>query len=565
VRRALVLVLALVALPVPAARAQDTTRIVVAQDPGLDAAQRADIRHDSGVALEERLPLAHAVVVTAPAGDTSDALRDLRADPRVRWAQVDHVRHAFSSDSYFGLQWALENTGQAFPSTTGGDETGSADADIDAPQAWATGADGTGVTVAVVDTGVDASHADLSGRLTGGYDFVDGDATPQDANGHGTHVAGIVAATRDNSLGIAGVAPNATVMPVRVLGADGKGLDSTIAAGFDYAADHGAQVVNASLGGTGSSQIIRDAISSHPGTLFVVASGNDGADDDATTTDPCDAPYDNVVCVGATDANDAPACFTNRGRLNVDLFAPGVDILSTWTGGGYALADGTSMASPQVAGVAALAVDHATGTPPTGAALAALLRASVDTISGLGALSVTGGRINALRAVGGTPLDAGGPGGTWSPCPDETAPTPTPTPSPTTQPVSTPATPAPPAAPVDGDGDGVVDSSDACPGEPGATATGCPVPKVRTLRVSARHRKLAATVRADRFAQISVRFERRTCRKHRCRYHRVAGKTAVARRTTLSRRVRRGSYRVTVRLASAAGRAGAVRRTIRVR
>jgi thermitase len=556
-----VLVLALVALPVPAARAEDTaTRIVVAQDPGLSAGQRADIRQDAGVALEEKLRLAHAVVVTAPAGDTGDALRDLRADPRVRWAQVDHVRHALTSDTYFGYQWALENTGQVFPGIDG-DVSGTTDADIDAPQAWETGADGTGVTVAVVDTGVDGSHADLSGRLTAGYDFIQDDATPQDDNGHGTHVAGIVAATRDNGRGITGVAPNATVMPVRVLDASGEGSDSVIAEGFDYAADHGAQVVNASLGGTGSSQIIRDAISSHPNTLFVVAAGNDGANDDTTVTDPCDAPSANVICVGATDADDAPACFTNHGRVNVDLFAPGVDILSTWAGGGYALADGTSMASPQVAGVAALAVDHAADTPPSGATLAALLRASVDPISGLSALSATGGRINALRAVGGTPLDTGGPGGTWSPCPDAIVPTPTPTPTttPTTQPVATPAPPA------DGDADGIADAADSCPTEAAATATGCPVPTVRTLHLSARHRTLAARVRADRFAQITVRFERRTCRKHHCRYRRVAVKTAVARGTKLSRRVRRGSYRVTVRVASAAGRAAAVRRSIRVR
>jgi subtilisin family serine protease len=560
VRRALVLVLALVALPVPVARAEDTTRIVVSQDPGLSADQRADIRRDAGVTLEDQLPLAHAVVVQAPGGDAREALRALRADPRVRWAQVDHVRHALTSDTLFGYQWALENTGQAFQGIDG-TQSGSADADIDAPEAWATGADGTGVTVAVVDTGVDAAHADLAGRTAGGYDFVQDDAIPQDENGHGTHVAGIVAATQGNDEGITGVAPHATVMPVRVLDAAGEGYDSQIADGFDYAADHGAQIVNASLGGTGTSSIIRAAISSHPDTLFVVAAGNDGADDDATPTDPCDAPYANVICVGATDANDAPACFSNRGRVNVDLFAPGVDIVSTWKDGEYVVADGTSMASPQVAGVAALAFAHANGTV-SGAALATLLRASVDPISGLGALSATGGRINALRAVGGTPPDDGGPGGTWSPCPGDTAPTPPPSPTPTAPPVSNPV---PPVAPADRDGDGVVDTFDSCPGEPAATATGCPVPKVRALKVSARHRTLKATVRADRLAQISVRFERRSCRRHHCRYRRVAGKTAAARRTTLSRHVRRGAYRVTVRVRSGAGRSRAVHRTIRVR
>jgi subtilisin family serine protease len=546
VRRVLALTFAIVALPIPAARAADPpARIVVSRDPGLTGGQRADILQDAGVTLQQTLPVARAEVVTAVPGDTAGALRDLRADPRVTWAEVDHVRHIASDDEYFADQWALGT------------------AALDASAAWDAGARGAGVTVAVVDTGVDLHHPDLEARLSAPStwkDYVGGDADPQDEEGHGTLVAGVVGATSDNQAGIAGVAPAVTILPVRVLDATGAGHDSAIASGLKWAAEHGASIVNASFAGPDPSSLVEQVVQSHPGTLFVTAAGNEGTDDDAHPQYPCSLPEANVVCVGASDQHDAPvhagSWATNYGRHSVDLFAPGAGVLSTWVDTSvspadhtYASADGTSLAAPQVAGVAALLTGH----DPTGwsrlpaSYLAAALRASVDPVPALDGLSVTGGRIDARLAL------------------DQTAPDPPPAPAPTATPTAPAASTSAPVQATDTDGDGRADAVDACPTLPAATATGCPVPQLRALRVSARHRTVAATVRADRFAQISVRLERRTCRRHRCAYRRVAAKTAVARGTTLSRRVGRGRYRVTVRLSSAAGAAAAVRRAIRVR
>jgi serine protease len=233
------------------------------------------------------------------------------------------------------------------------------------PTAWAS-TTGCGATIAVVDTGVDLDHPDLRGHLVPGIDLVDGDDEPDDENGHGTHVAGIAAAIADNGIGIAGAAPCARIMPVRVLDADGAGGDETIAEGIRWAADHGADVINLSLGESGIVGRLRaggelnDAIldAHEHGALVVAAAGNDGAA--RLRNYRIQVP---VVIVGATDADGHAADFSNYGDLRM-LAAPGAEILSTapydgttiWPDGtdGYELLDGTSMASPYVAGVAAL-------------------------------------------------------------------------------------------------------------------------------------------------------------------------------------------------------------------
>ncbi|HVM40603.1 MAG TPA: S8 family serine peptidase [Acidimicrobiia bacterium] len=260
---------------------------------------------------------------------------------------------------------------------------------IDARTAWNT-ATGSGVTVAVVDSGVDAQHPEFSGRLVNGASWVCGPnaskpcANWDDENGHGTHVAGIVAAARDGQ-GTSGVAPAARIMPVRVLDAEGSGSTGDVAAGIRYAANHGADVINLSLGGsipgvstaltiTGADTVVLEAIeyAVGKGALVVAAAGN-------SSLPICDGESfvltDGVLCVGAVDNNDLPAWYSNFG-VEIDVVAPGGsgtlfcdwDVLSTWPTDvdsfceadgdnartGYEELPGTSMAAPHVSGVGAL-------------------------------------------------------------------------------------------------------------------------------------------------------------------------------------------------------------------
>jgi thermitase len=162
-----------------------------------------------------------------------------------------------------------------------------------------------------------------------GWDLIDDDNDPRDFEGHGSHVAGTIGARGNNGQGVAGVNWNVSLMAVRVLGPDG-GTNETVTDGFDYVGDMGARVANASLGGGGYSQLMKDAIDAHPDTLFVVAAGNDGEDNESTPAYPCNLASANLICVAATDENDALAGFSNYGATSVDLAAPGVEILSTW-------------------------------------------------------------------------------------------------------------------------------------------------------------------------------------------------------------------------------------------
>ena len=186
-------------------------------------------------------------------------------------------------------------------------------------------------------------------------------------------------------------------MPLRVLGDDGSGYVSDAITAYTYAARNGARVVNASLGGPSFSRAEHDALAAAPNTLFVVAAGNDGADNDTTPEYPCDYDLANVVCVAASGHDDALASFSNYGPANVDLAAPGVDIASTWPGGRYALLDGTSMATPHVAGAAALLLAH-DGTL-TVAGLRAALLSSAEPVAALARRVASGGRLDVAAAL----------------------------------------------------------------------------------------------------------------------------------------------------------------------
>jgi hypothetical protein len=209
---------------------------------------------------------------------------------------------------------------------------------------------GAGVRVAVLDTGIDATHPDLQGQVLAGYDFVNDDADPLDDHGHGTRMAGIIAALPNNGDGIAGIAPDAQLLAVKVLDAQGYGAYSAIAAGIIYATDNGARVLNLSLSGAVESAVLQDAVdyATAHGAIVIAATGNDGWD---FPTYP--AATRGVVAIGATDYNDAHAAFSNFGTW-ISLSAPGVEIATTSTAHGYDLSSGTSPATAVASAVFAL-------------------------------------------------------------------------------------------------------------------------------------------------------------------------------------------------------------------
>jgi subtilisin family serine protease len=319
----------------------------------------------------------------------------------IEYAEPNYLFHTagFPDDLLRSELWGLHNVGQA---------SGKADADIDAPEAWTMTTGTDAVLVAIVDTGIDAAHPDLQGNidLVNGRDFVNGDDDPDDDNGHGTHVAGTIGAVGNNGLGVAGVCWRVKILPVKGLNSAGSGDNATLAAAIQYAGERGARVISASWGGDRRAKAVEDAIA-RSGALFVAAAGNAG-----TTTKHYPAAYtlDNIVSVAATDRNDRLATFSSRGGDWVDLGAPGVDILSTYRGQGYRLASGTSMATPHVSGVAALVLSLHPGYTPL--QVKSQLLSSVDPLPDLQGVTVTGGRLNAARAVGiapATPADESKP------------------------------------------------------------------------------------------------------------------------------------------------------------
>jgi thermitase len=273
--------------------------------------------------------------------------------------------------------------------------------------------DGGGALVAVVDSGVDSAHGDLQGRLTLGRDFVDGDGAPQDGDGHGTHVTGIVAANAGNGVGVSSVAPGATVLAVRVLGNDGSGTVDHVAGGIDYAVAQGAQVINLSLGEDliiGDDQAYADAIGRalDRGVVVVGAAGNNGLP-------VCEQPsgQGRLLCVGAVDRCRNRTYYSSFGS-GLGIVAPGGagltcpdEILSTWNGGGYKAISGTSQAAPHVAGVAGLLASR--GVRGQEAVNRILATASDAGPSGPDP-QYGAGIVNARQAVAGLPGPGGGPG-----------------------------------------------------------------------------------------------------------------------------------------------------------
>lgn len=226
--------------------------------------------------------------------------------------------------------------------------------------------------------------------MINGYDFVDGDRNPNDANGHGTHCAGIAAASTNNGIGIAGTAPNASIYAVRVLDASGSGSLNDVADGVVHAADNGAKVISLSLGSTGASSTLEDAVNYawDKGSVVVAAAGNAG-----NTVKNYPAAYSNAIAVASTDRNDRKSSFSTYGSW-VDVAAPGSDIYSTYPTNTYSSLSGTSMATPHVAGVAGLLASQG----KSNSSIRSAIQDSADKISGTGNYWIHG-RVNANNAV----------------------------------------------------------------------------------------------------------------------------------------------------------------------
>lgn len=315
-------------------------------------------------------------VVLAGKESVPEAVVRLRRMPGVLSAQPNYLYHLcdiFSDDPQFSTQWALHNTGQS---------GGTVDADIDAPEAWETTTGAHEVIVAVIDTGMDYTHPDLLANLWTnpgesdpfdgidndlngyvddwrGWDFRDNDNDPWDDHSHGTHVSGTIGAVGNNGVGVSGVCWNVRLMPLDTFDASGDSTSADLVEAVNYAEHMGARIINASWGDQYDDPALKQAIDSFTsaGGLFVCAAGNEyGENNDWFTSFPANYDIDALISVGASTRNDYVAGFSSIGPNRVHLFAPGDSIYNTYptNRGSYGTKSGTSMASPHVAGVAAL-------------------------------------------------------------------------------------------------------------------------------------------------------------------------------------------------------------------
>ncbi len=320
------------------------------------------------------------------------------------------------NDPMFTDQWALNNTGQ---------NGGKKKADIDVLKAWQKTKGSRKVVVAVLDSGVDYTHQDLSVNMwtrpdnipvykddelgtipdLHGFSAVNDHRDPMDDNGHGTHCAGVIGAEGDNDEGIAGINWEVEIMPLKFLGAGGFGTTKDAIEAINYAIERkregvNVRVINASWGSTTYSKALEDVIraAGDEGILFVAAAGNDGSSNDSRPHYPSSYNLPNVISVAALDRADLMASFSNFGVKSVHVAAPGKDIVSTWLNGEYREASGTSMATPQVAGIAALVL--AQDPKMSVQKLRQKLLSSVDLLDTLTGKLENAGRVNASKVLG---------------------------------------------------------------------------------------------------------------------------------------------------------------------
>lgn len=389
-------------------------------------------------AATQKDPLSNYYLLKSSQLDVNRAKEEFAKDKTVEFAEPNYIYHIMitPNDPYFSQLWGMEK--------------------IQAPAAWDVTTGSESVIVAVVDTGINYNHEDFDPSLIiKGPNYAYGTSDPMDDNGHGTHVAGTIGAIGNNGIGVVGINWKVKIMAIKVLNSGGSGSLSTIAQGIQYAADNGAKVVNMSLGGSGNCPSTMTNVLSYAagkGVTLVAAAGNNNNN----AAYFCPASNPNVITVSATDSQDRKAAFSNYGDT-VEVAAPGVSILSTH-GSSYDWLNGTSMASPHVAGLAGLILAKNPSFSPQ--QVRDTLTSTADDLGTVGKDPYYGyGRINACKALGGTgcgttPTPTATPGGpTFTPTPTS-SPTPTlppgitPTATPILTPTSTPtAGPTPTPAP----------------------------------------------------------------------------------------------------------------------
>jgi subtilisin family serine protease len=393
---------------------------IALQNVGISA-QQSDSKPD-------QLPQWRVVKLAANA-DLAKVKANLAQDPRVEAVELNYeisLQETLSdisiqqtpSDPEFNQLWGLNNTGQ-----TGG----TSDADIDAAEAWDVQKGSKNVVVAVIDSGVDYKHQDLTpniwkntGETAGdgidndgngykddvrGYDFINKDNDPMDDNSHGTHVAGTIGAVGNNKIGVVGVSQNVSIMPLKAFGSNGRSSIDSITKAINYATQNGAKVINASFGDFVGSSAWKDAIAdaNKKGVLFVAAAGNQGKNNDNDPYYPANYDLPNIITVAATNDRDQLARFSNYGKTSVDLGSPGENILSTVPGNQYGLQSGTSMAAPHVAGAAALLLAQNPKLSVT--QLKDSLMKTTDPLTALNGKTVSGGRLNIGKAFNKAPAN----------------------------------------------------------------------------------------------------------------------------------------------------------------
>lgn len=348
-----------------------------------------------------------AHLINVPVGKELQLIEALSRNPVVEYAEPDQLVAAAADEpdpDYFPRQYALHNTAQAFTNTAGTlvIAAGTEDADVDAVEAWKVTAGG-GTKVAVLDSGIANDNPDIASNVAAHKNFTSGE-TGDDNYGHGTHVAGIVAATRD-TVGVSGLCHKCTILDGKVLNDSGVGSSSSLANGINWAVSSGAKVINMSLG-VRASRTLETAVNNawSKGVVLVAAAGNG-----ANQTKIYPAGYPNVIAVAATDNNDAKASFSTYGASWVDIAAPGVNVYSTFPkhpfvlgtqnkrSMGYDVGNGSSMSSAIVAATAALVWSK--DAAATNASVRAKIESTADPIDGTDTYWEHG-RVNACNAVG---------------------------------------------------------------------------------------------------------------------------------------------------------------------
>jgi thermitase len=382
--------------------------ILVAFKPGTPAAEHAAAHARAGGQVVREVAGLGIKVVRVPRGRVQERLPAYHGNPNVAYAEPNGIAYVSTADPLYGQQWNLNN-----PTSTA-----QLDPDIDAPQAWSKTRGAGSVKIAILDTGVKDDHPDLQGKVVSKHDWAYNETwDPVDNHGHGTHVAGIAGARTDNNAGIAGVCPDCALINGRVCFDDGSCPHDRMANGILWAVgcdqvrpndpncygEHGpvanggkgiARAINLSIAGRLSTITLQSAVNKawEKGAVLACAAGNDNSN---RAYYP--AAYGNCIAVAATDSQNKKASFSNYGGSWVDVAAPGVGIWSSTKDGQYAAWNGTSMATPQVAGLAGLLASQGKGRD----AVRTAIESTVDKLSGTGAYW-SKGRINACRAVGAT-------------------------------------------------------------------------------------------------------------------------------------------------------------------